>query len=121
MLPPLSWIVIELCSSRIAEKEKESKAIASSLKKHQETSESQATMQSTMQMMGLQMLQKMMKENDIEEDTHKSEKEMTILKTELVEVKHDIKAFADTLQGIQETQSQLLGLLAFLRHGPNQI
>lgn len=74
-------------SSRIAEKEKESKAIVANMKKHQETTESQANMQSTMQMMGLQMLQKMMKENETEDEIQKVEKEMGTLKTELSEVK----------------------------------
>jgi hypothetical protein len=91
-------------SSRIAEKEKESKAIVANMKKHQETTESQANMQSTMQMMGLQMLQKMMKENETEDEIQKVEKEMGTLKSELSKVKGEIKGFANTLTGIENTQ-----------------
>jgi len=98
-------------SSRIAEKEKESKAIVANMKKHQETTESQANMQSTMQMMGLQMLQKMMKDNETEDEIQKVEKEMGTLKTELSEVKDEIKGFANTLTGIENTQAQLMASL----------
>ena len=98
-------------SSRIAEKERESKAIVANMKKHQETTEAQANMQSTMQMMGLQMLQKMMKENETEDETQKVEKEMGTLKSELSEVKGEIKSFATTLAGIENTQTQLMVML----------
>jgi hypothetical protein len=98
-------------SSRIAEKEKESKAIVSSMKRHQETTEAQASMQSTMQMMGVQMLQKMMKENEAEDEIQKVEKEIGTLKSELSEVKGEIHSFATTLSGIENTQAQLIVLL----------
>lgn len=101
-------------SSRIAEKEKESKAIVANMKKHQETTEAQANMQSTMQMMGLQMLQKMMKENETEDEIQKVEKEIGTLKSELDEVKGEIKGFATTLTGIENTQAQLIVLLSQL-------
>ncbi len=97
----------EVRSSRIAEKERESKAIASSLKKHQETVESQATVQSTMQMMALQMMQKMMKEDDSDEDVSE-------LKKEIISIKSDFKNVNSTLASIQATQSQMASILSEL-------
>lgn len=81
------------------------------MKKHQETTEAQANMQSTMQMMGLQMLQKMMKENETEDEIQKVEKEIGTLKSDLSEVKSEIKNFATALSGIENTQTQLIVLL----------
>lgn len=97
----------EVRSSRIAEKERESKAIASSLKKHQETVESQATVQSTMQMMALQMMQKMMKEDVSDEDVSE-------LKKEIVSIKSDFKTVNSALASIQATQSQMASILSEL-------
>lgn len=97
----------EVRSSRIAEKERESKAIASSLKKHQETVESQATVQSTMQMMAIQMMQKMMKGDDSDED-------VTELKKEIVSIKSDFKSVNSALASIQATQSQMASILSEL-------
>lgn len=96
----------EVRSSRIAEKERESKAIASSLKKHQETVESQATVQSTMQMMALQMMQKMMKEDDADD--------VNGLKKEIYTIKNDFKSVNSALASIQATQSQMASILSEL-------
>lgn len=99
----------EVRSSRIAEKERESNAIASSLKKHQETAESQATVQSTMQMMALQMMQKMMKES-----ANDSDDEVTILKQDMGSMKANLKMVSEAVVSIQATQNQIASILSEL-------